>query len=65
MDYKARKAGERNVRKEGTVASKGEVKQIVWAEAHEGVDQRLVDKRKNDNKCMRCGMENHTWKLFR
>jgi len=49
VDYKARKAREWNVRKEGTEAAKGEVKHMVGAEAHQGVDQRLVNKRKKDN----------------
>jgi len=42
--YKALKVGERKVKREGLVAPKGEVKHRVWAEAHEGVNQKVVDK---------------------
>ena len=61
-DYQKKKAGERKVKKEGSVAAAGEVKHKVWAEAHQGVDQKVVDKRKSDNECTGCGMRNHTWK---
>jgi len=60
--YQKKKAGERKVKKEGSVAPKGEVRHTVWSEAHQGVDQKVVDKRKSDNECTRCGMKNHTWK---
>jgi len=62
VDYQKRKAGERKVMKEGSVAPAGEIKHKVSAEAHQGVDQKVVDKRKSDNECSRCGMKNHTWK---
>jgi len=57
-DNKARKAGERKVMKEGSVAAAGDVKLVVWAEAHKGIDQKVVDpkvvdKRKKDNECTR------------
>jgi len=61
-DYQKRKAGERKGKKEGSVAPAEEVKHKVWAEAHQGVDQKVVDKRKSDNESRRCGMKNHTWK---
>jgi len=61
-DYEKKKAGGREVKKEGTVAPAGEVKQAVWAAAHKGVDQNVVDKRKSDNECKWCGMKNHAWK---
>jgi len=63
--YKKKKAGERKVKKAGSVASKGEVRHTVWSEAHQRVNQKVVDKRKSDNKCTRCGMKNHTWKYCR
>jgi len=63
--YQKKKAGERKVKKEGSVAPKGEVRHTVWSEAHQGVDQKVVDKRKSDNECTRCGMKNHTWKYCR
>ena len=62
-DYKARKAGERKVKKEGWVGPTREVKHAVWAEAHESVDQKVLDKRKKDNECTRWGMINHKWKF--
>jgi len=63
--YQKRKAGERKVKKEGSVAPTGEVRHTVWSEAHQGVDQKVVDKRKSDNECTRCGMRNHLWKHSR
>jgi len=63
--YQKKKAGERKVKKEGSVAPTGEVRHMVWAEAHQGVDQKVVDKRKSDNECTRCGMRNHLWKHCR
>jgi len=50
-DYQKKKAGERKVKKEGSVAPKGEVRHTVWSEAHQGVDQKVVDERKSDNEC--------------
>ena len=44
VDYKAKKAGERRIKKEGSVAPAGEVKHTVWAEDHGSVDQKLVNK---------------------
>jgi len=38
---------------------------MVWSEAHQGVDQKVVDKRKSDNECRRCGMRNYLWKHCR
>jgi len=63
--YQKKKAGERQVKKEGWVAPKGEVRHTVWSEAQQGVDQKVVDKRKSNNECTRCGMKNHTWKYCR
>jgi len=61
-DYQKKKAGETKVKGEGSVAPAGEVKHKVWAEAHQGVDQKVVDERKSDNECMRCRMKNQAWK---
>jgi len=60
--YQKKKAGERRVKKEGSVAPKGEVRHTGWSEAHQDIDLKLVDQRKSDNECTRCGMKNHTWK---
>jgi len=64
-DYKAKKAGERMMNKQGLMAPVGEVKCTVWAEAHKGVDQKVVDKRKSDNQCTGCWIKNHAWKYCR
>jgi len=61
-DYQKKKAWERKVKKDRSVAPAGEVKHKVWAEVHDGVDQNVVDKRKSDNECTRCRIKNHTWK---
>jgi len=63
--YHKKKAGERKTKKEGSVAPTGEVRHRVWSEAHQGVDQKVVDKRKSDNECTRSGMRNHLWKQWR
>jgi len=64
-DYEKKRAGESKVKKEASVAPAGEVKHKRWAEAHQGVDQKVVDKRKSDNECTRCGMKTHNWKYCR
>jgi len=64
-DYQKKKAGEGKVKKEGSVVPKGEVRLTVWSEAHQGVNQKVVDKWKSDNECTRCGTKNHTWKYCR
>ena len=64
-DYQKSKAGERKVKKEGLVAPAGEVKLNVSAEAHQGVDQKVVDKPKSDDECTPCGMRNHPGKYCR
>jgi len=65
VDYQKKKAGERKVKKKGSVAPAGEVKHTVWAEAYKGIDQKVVDKRISDKECTQCGMKNHTWKYCR
>ena len=62
MDYKGKKAGERRVKKEGAVAPAKEVIHTVWAEAHKGVDQNVVDQRKSDKVCTQCRLRSHAWK---
>ena len=65
VDYKGKKAGERRVKKEGAVAPAGEVTHTVWAEAHKGVDQKVVDQRKSDKVCTQFGLRSHAWKYGR
>jgi len=65
VDYQKKKAGERKRKKEGAEEPGGAVSHNVWAEAHQGVDQKVVDKRKSNNEYTRCGMKNHAWKYCR
>jgi len=58
-------AVERRVEKEGSVSLAGEVRHTVWAEAHKGVDQKVVNQRKSDQECTRCGMKNPAGKFCR
>ena len=53
------------MKKEGSVGPAGEIEHKVSAEAHQGVNQKVVDKRKSYNKCTRCGMKNQAWKYCR
>jgi len=64
-DNKKKKGGERMVKQEGSVALAGEIKHKVWAEAHQCVDQKVVNKRKSDNESTRCRMKNHAWNYCR
>jgi len=43
VDSQKTKAGERKVKNEGSVAPAGEVRHKVWANAHQGVDQEVVE----------------------
>jgi len=61
-DYKAKMAGERKVKKEGSVVPTREVRHRVYAEAYKGLHQNVVDKDKKDDKRPQCRMNNHTWK---
>ena len=36
-----------------------------WKSAHEGIPQDVVDKRKKENRCTRCNLDNHTWRKCR
>jgi len=64
-DYRKKKAGERKLKREGSVVPAGEVKQMMWGEAHNGIHQKVVDMRKLDNECSRRAMKNHAWKYGR
>jgi len=64
-DYQKKKAGERKVKKEGSLEPPGEVRHKVWAEAHKGFDQKVVDKGKSDNECTLYGIKNQAWKYNR
>lgn len=64
-DYNARKAVERKMKKEGSAAPKREVKHMVWAGAHQGINPKVVDKQKKHNECTQCRMNKDTWKFCR
>ena len=32
-----------------------------WKEAHKGIDQPVIDKRRENKGCTRCGLTNHKW----
>jgi len=64
-DYQKKKAQDRKVKKAGSVAPTGKVRYTVCSEAHQGVNQKVVDKGKSDNESTRCGMRNHLWKHCR
>jgi len=64
-DYKAKKAGERKVKKAVSVAPVGEVKHTVWAEAHKGVEQNVVNTGQEDKECTGYMMKNNPWKYYR
>ena len=51
------------MKKEGSVGPTREVQHAMWAEAHQNVNPKVLDKRKKDNECTECGMINHTWKF--
>jgi hypothetical protein len=36
-----------------------------WKKAHDGVPEDLVSKRKKENRCTRCNLDNHTWRKCR
>jgi hypothetical protein len=36
-----------------------------WKSAHDGIPQDVVDKRKKENRCTRCNLDNHTWRKCR
>ena len=36
-----------------------------WKKAHDGIKDDVVEKRKKENHCTRCSMDNHTWRQCR
>ena len=54
------KKEEKAVRK--PVAPRQKIMHKVWADAHTGIDQKEIDKRKSKKQCTRCTPTNHGWK---
>jgi hypothetical protein len=36
-----------------------------WKQAHEGIPQDVIDVRRKNKGCTRCGLDNHEWKMCR
>ena len=63
--YQKKQAGKRKVKQEVKAATGQKIVHKVWKTAHEGIDDAVVDQRKKDSQCTRCGMDNHGWKHCR
>jgi len=48
--------------KEKTATNKKEVVHTDWDKAHNSIPKDVIDRRRNNKGCMRCGMTNHFWK---
>jgi len=46
----------------GKAAPRQKIMHRVWADAHTGIDQRVVDERKAKGQRTRCTLTNHGWK---
>jgi len=58
--YQAKKKEERV--EKGKAAPRQKIMHRVWADAHTGIDQKIVDERKAKGQCTRCTLTNHGWK---
>jgi len=58
--YQAKKKEEKVDK--GKVAPRQQIMHTVWANAHTGIDQKVVDERKGKGQCTRCTLTNHRWK---
>jgi len=58
--YQAKKKEEK-VKKE-KAAPRQKMMHRVWAYAHTGIDQKIVDERKAKGQCTKCTLTNHGWK---
>jgi len=58
--YQARKKDEKVDNRKA--APRQEIMHRVWADAHSGIDQKIVDERKAKVECTRCTLTNHGWK---
>jgi len=59
--YQAKKREEKG--EKGKAAPWEKMMHRVWAEAHTGIDQKVVDERKAKGQCTRCTQANQGWKL--
>jgi len=60
--YQARKK-EEQVDK-GKAAPRSKIIHRVWADAHTGIDQKIVHEGKAKGQCTRCTLTNHGWKPY-
>ena len=51
--------------KEKTATNKKELVHTDWEKAHDTIPKDVVDRRRNNKGCTRCGMTNHFWKHCR
>jgi len=58
--YQAKKKEEKV--EKGKAAPLQKIMDRVWADAHTGIDQKIVDERKAKGQCTRCTLTNHGWK---
>ena len=58
--YQAKKKGEKV--EKGKSAPRQKIMQRVWADAHTGIDQKIVGERKAKGQCTKCTLTNHGWK---
>jgi len=58
--YQAKKKKEKV--EEGKAAPRQKIMHRVWADAHTGIYQKIVDERKAKGQCTRCTLTNHGWK---
>jgi len=58
--YRAKKKEEKV--EKGKAAPGQKIMRRVWADAHTGIDQKIVDELKAKEQCTRCSLTNHGWK---
>ena len=51
--------------KEKTATNKKEVVHTDWDKAHDSIPKDVIDRRRRNKGCTRCGMTNHFWKHCR
>jgi len=58
--YQAKKKEEKV--EKGKAAPRQKIMHRVWADAHTGINPKIVDERKAKGQCTRCTLTNHGWK---
>ena len=61
-EYEAKKKEEKVDNGKGATQQK--IMHRVWADAHTGIEQKVVDERKPKGECTRCTLTNHGWKNY-